>query len=99
MQYFSLMEHLMFSYDIYTDKLKIFMMGNQQQVNFYNGTLTDWEKTMITNGNIDEIYKNVFNMLCSDFRKGTKQFEHEFKMRIFEGNGLVPDKRKINYRF
>ncbi len=85
MQYFSLMEHLMFSYDIYTDKLKIFMMGNQQQVNFYNGTLTDWEKTMITNGNIDEIYKNVFNMLCSDFRKGTKQFEHEFKMRIFEG--------------
>ena len=44
MQYFSLMEHLMFSYDIYTDKLKIFMMGNQQQVNFYNGTLTDWEK-------------------------------------------------------
>ena len=57
---------------------------------------------MITNGNIDEIYKNVFNMLCCDFRKGTKQFEHEFKMRIFEGtkgNGLVPDKRKINYRF
>ncbi len=85
MQYFSLMEYLMFSYDIHTDKLKIFMMGNQQQVNFYNGTLTDWEKTMIANGNINEIYKNVFNMFCSDFRKGTKHFEHEFKMRIFEG--------------
>lgn len=85
MQYFSLVEYLTFSYDIHTDKLKIFMTGNQQQVNFYNGTLTDWEKTMIANGNINEIYKNVFNMFCSNFRKGTKQFEHEFKMRIFEG--------------
>ncbi len=23
-------------------------------------------------------------MLCCDFRKGTKQFEHEFKMRILK---------------
>jgi len=88
-QYFSLMEYLMFSYDISTDKLKIFMMGNQQQVNFYNGTLTDWEKTMIANGNVDEISKYVFISLCSDFRKGTKSFEHEFKMRIFEGTATM----------
>lgn len=39
MEYFSLMEYLMFSYDVSTDRLRIFMMESHQQVDFYRGTL------------------------------------------------------------
>lgn len=35
MEYFSLMEYLMFSYDVSTDRLRIFMMESHQQVDFY----------------------------------------------------------------
>lgn len=86
MEYFSLMEYLMFSYDVFTDRLRIFMIGSNQQVNFYNGTLADWRSTMLTNGNVDDVTRNIFDGLCDDFLNGNEVFEREFKMKIFENS-------------
>lgn len=86
MEYFSLMEYLMFSYDVFTDRLRIFMMGSSQQVNFYNGTLADWRSTMLANGNVDDVTRNIFDNLCDDFSGGSEVFEREFKMKIFENS-------------
>ncbi len=84
MEYFSLMEYLMFSYDVNTDKLKIFMMGSHQQVNFYNGTLTNWKDSKLANKDIDTNSIQVFEELCNDFTEGSAAFERELKMRLFE---------------
>jgi len=80
-EYFSLIEQLMFSYDVNTDRLRIFMMGSHQQVNFYNGTLDNWKSEKLSDGYVDKQSINVFEHLCSDFKNGEINFEHELKMR------------------
>ena len=86
MEYFSLMEYLMFSYDVSTDRLRIFMMDGHQQVDFYRGTLADWRRTMLANGNVYGVTRNIFDSFCDDFANGTEIFEREFKMKIFENS-------------
>lgn len=81
MEYLSLMEHLLFSCDARTGKLRIFMMGSHQQVDFYNGTLEDWRQSKLEKGEVDDGSRNVFEQLCEDF-KGTEIFEHEIRMRL-----------------
>lgn len=84
MEYFSLMEYLMFSYDVHTDKLKIFMMGSHQQINFYNGTLVNWKASKLANKDIDVNSQRVFEELCNNFVTGAASFEQELKMCLFE---------------
>lgn len=81
-EYFSLIEQLMFSYDVNTDRLCIFMMGSHQQMNFYEGTLDNWKREKLSNGYIDEKSINVFEHLCSDFQSGEENFEYELKMKV-----------------
>jgi diguanylate cyclase (GGDEF)-like protein len=81
-EYFSLMEYLMVSYDVHTDKLRIFMVGSHQQVNFYHGTLTNFKNDKIVNKEVDYKYISVFERLCDDFYHGTPSFEHELKMKL-----------------
>lgn len=83
-EYFSLMEYLMISYDIDTDELKIFMLGSHEQINFYNGTLSEWCENKINNGDVDEKSMEAFNLLCDDFRNGTMSFKRELKMNFFD---------------
>lgn len=82
-QYFSLMEHFMLSYDISSDKLRIFIMGNQQKINMYNGTLSDWKDKKIVNQDLDSKYSMTFDNLCDSLTGGDKVFEYELKMRFF----------------
>lgn len=84
MEYFGLMECLLFSYDCSTDRLKIFMMGSHQQVNFYNGTLSNWKENKLANEDVDSNSIRVFEQLCYDFHNGCPSFEQELKMRLFE---------------
>ncbi len=83
-EYFSLMEYLMISYDIETDELKIFMLGSHEQINFYNGTLSEWRDSKLKNGDIDEKSIPVFKEMCDDFKNGTMSFKRELKMRFFD---------------
>lgn len=84
MEYFGLMECLMFSYDCSTDRLRIFMTGSHQQVNFYNGTLTNWKMNKLANNDVDANCVRIFKQMCYDFTTGRTTFEQELKMRLFE---------------
>lgn len=84
MEYFSLMEYLMFSYDVESDRLKIFMRGSHQQINFYNGTLKNWSESKIANEEVDAKSINTFRQLCMDIKSGKEKFEYEFKMMVLE---------------
>ena len=86
MEYFSLMEHLLCSYDVSTGKLRIFMTGSHQQVNFYSGTLENWKLAKLINKDVDSKCIHVFEHLCEDFATGAVSFEHELKMSMFEDN-------------
>jgi len=81
-EYFSLMESLMMSYDIDTDRLKIFMLGGHQQMNFYSGTLADWKSYKLESGAVDSKCISEFNKLCEDFQLGTMTFEHELNISL-----------------
>lgn len=80
MEYFGLMEQLMFSYDVFSGKLRIFMMGSHQQVNFYNGTLENWRSSKLANNEVDVKSLNTFEQLCEDMKCGVDNFEHEVNM-------------------
>lgn len=84
MEYFSLMEQLMFSYDVSSGKLRIFMMGSHQQVNFYNGTLENWKQSKLANNEVDVKSLNTFEQLCEDIRCGVDNFEHELNMYVLD---------------
>lgn len=86
MEYFSLMEHLLFSYDVTTGKLRIFMTGSHQHINFYSGTLDNWKQEKLANNDVDVKSRNAFEKLCSDLEAGQAYFEHELKIRILECN-------------
>ncbi len=88
-EYFSLIEQLMFSYDVNTDRLRIFMLGSHQQVNFYNGTFDNWKSEKLSDGYVDKQSINVFEHLCSDFKNGEANFEHELKMRVVEDSSRM----------
>ena len=81
--YFSLMEYFMLSYDIQSDKFVIFMMANQQKVNLYNGTLSDWKKNKISDKDIDNKDVLLFENMCESFTNGDKTFEYEIKIKLF----------------
>ena len=69
-EYFSLMEYLMISYDIDTDELKIFMLGSHEQINFYNGTLSEWCENKINNGDVYEVWKHLtFCVMISEMER------------------------------
>lgn len=84
MEYFSLMEQLMFSYDVLSGKLRIFMIGSHQQINFYNGTLDNWKQSKLANNEIDGKSINTFSQLCEDMKCGVDNFEHELNMIVLE---------------
>ena len=87
--YFSLMEYFMVSYEIETDNFKIFMMANQQKINLYNGTLSDWKKSKISNKDIDSNDVSLFEKSCESFTNGDKTFEYEMKIKLFiEDDGM-----------
>lgn len=90
-EYFSLMEYFMISYDIESDQFKIFMMANQQKINLYNGTLSDWKHKKISNNDFDSKDVSVFENLCNSFTNGDKTFEYEMKIR------LLPDDNNIDW--
>jgi len=81
--YFSLMEYFMLSYDIQSDKFVIFMMANQQKINLYNGTLSDWKNNKISDKDIDNKDIPLFENLCESFTNGDKTFEYEIKIKLF----------------
>ena len=88
-EYFSLMEYFMVSYDIKSDNFKIFMMANQQKINLYNGTLSDWKKSKISNKDADSKDIPLFEKSCESFANGDKTFEYEIKIKLFpEDDGM-----------
>jgi len=82
-EYFSLMEYFMVSYNVETDKFIIFMMTNQQKINLYNGTLSDWKTSKISNKDIDSEDIPLFKKSCESFTNGDKTFEYEMKIKLF----------------
>lgn len=83
-EYFSLMEYFMLSYDIESDQFKIFMMANQQKINLYNGTLSDWKHKKISNNDFDSKDAPIFENLCNSFKNGNKTFEYQLNIRLFQ---------------
>jgi len=81
-EYFSLMEYFMISYDIKSDKFIMFMMANQQRINLYNGTLSEWKKNKITNKDLDSKDILLFEKCCESFTNGDKTFEYEMKIKL-----------------
>jgi len=82
-EYFSLMEYFMISYDIESDEFTIFMMANQQRINLYCGTLSDWKNSKISNKDIDSEDVPLFEKSCASFVNGDKTFEYEMKIKLF----------------
>lgn len=83
-EYFGLFENLLFSYDVDSGKLRIFMMGSHQQINFYNGTLENWKESKLANDDIDIKSLNAFEQLYQDISTGAQSFTHELRMRMLE---------------
>ncbi|MGN0317164.1 MAG: GGDEF domain-containing protein [Lachnospira sp.] len=81
-EYLSLMENMFFSYDIDDDNLRIFIIGDVQQLTLYNGTLGNWKNSKLEAGAVDEKFIEEFDGLCEAFAKGEVTFFREIQMSI-----------------
>ncbi len=88
-EYFSLMESFMVSYDPESDLFKIFMIGSQQKVNLYNGTLTYWKNKKIDNQDFGKDEMPAFERLCNSFANSDKSFKCEINIRLFPEDSSV----------
>lgn len=80
--YLGLLDGIMFSYDMDTCGLDIFMNSGGQRIYMYQGTLSSWKEDLL-DGKVDEEYVSAFNSFCADIEAGKKNFKYEIKTKAF----------------
>lgn len=86
--YLDMMNGILFSYEIATGQVSIFMHNGGQQLTLFSGSLDKWKEDML-DGKLDKEYEAVFSGLCRDLELKrssftcslrTNRFSHDNKM-------------------
>lgn len=73
---------LAFEYSFETKRIRIFMFDSCREVFLIDELLDRWQENCIASGYITSRYTDIFERLCTDIRKGTYRFDHEFETSL-----------------
>ena len=80
--YLDILDELFFKYDIDKDLFSLFIGGEKQRMDLYEGSLAGWEDFLVQKGAFGERdkYRDVFDEMCGDLQQGTRHFTHEMQL-------------------
>ena len=80
--FLDLLNGILFSYDITTKEVSIFMRNGGQQVMLFSGSLEKWSADMLS-GKLDMEYAVAFTSLCRDLEMKRNNFTYRFRTSYF----------------
>lgn len=80
--YLDILDELFFKYDMNEDCFSLFIGGEKQRMDLFEGNLVEWEDYLEKKGAFadKDKYRDVFDEMCEDLRQGTRHFSHELQL-------------------
>lgn len=86
--FLDLMNGILFSYDIATKQVSVFMRNGGQQLTLFNGSLEKWKEDMF-DGKLDKEYEAAFSGLCRDLEMRRTSFSYSIRTSSFSYNNKM----------
>ena len=86
--FMDLLNGILFSYDVNTKEVSIFMHNGGQQVMLFSGSLEKWSADML-NGKLDMEYAVAFTTLCRDLEMKRSNFTYSFRTSCFSADNKM----------
>lgn len=83
--FLDLMSGILFSYDIATGQVSIFMCNHGQRLTLFSGSLEKWKEDML-DGKLDPEYEAAFANICRDLEMKRADFSHTIRTSSFSMN-------------
>ena len=83
--FLDLMNGLLFSYEVDTKQVSVFMRNGGQQLTLFSGSLEKWKEDML-DGKLDKEYESVFSGLCGDLEMKRNNFTYSFRTSSFSND-------------
>ena len=106
--YLDILDEMFFKYDVSADRFRLFIGGEKQRMDLFDGNLTEWEECLIKKGAFPEKskYRDVFDEMCDDLRQGVRHFSHELQLPnlihgdskelyLFKGKAVMDSKGEL----
>lgn len=86
--FMDLLNGILFSYEINTKEVSIFMRNGGQQIMLFSGSLEKWSTDMM-NGKLDMEYAVTFTSLCRDLEMKRANFSYSFRTSCFSNDNKM----------
>lgn len=86
--FLDLMNGILFSYEIDTKQICIFMRNGGQQLTLFFGSLEKWKEEML-GGKLDKESETAFSGLCRDLEMKRSSFSYHIKTSIFSNDNKM----------
>ena len=88
--YLDLMNGILFSYEVATGQISIFMRNGGQQLNLFSGSLDKWKEQML-GGKLDKEYETAFSGLCRDLEMKRSSFSCRIRTSSFSNSDKMEE--------
>lgn len=88
--YLDLMNGILFSYEMATGQMSIFMRNGGQQLNLFSGSLDKWKEQML-GGKLDKEYEAAFSGLCRDLEMKRASFSCRIRTSSFSNSDKMEE--------
>ena len=86
--FLDLMNGILFSYEIATKQVFIFMRSGGQQITLFSGSLEKWKEDML-GGKLDQEYEAAFSGLCRDLEMKRGGFSYSLRTSSFSNDNKM----------
>ena len=88
--FLDLMNGILFSYEITSGQVSIFMRNGGQQLTLFSGSLDKWKEDML-GGKLDKEYEAVFSGLCRDLEMKRSSFSYSIRTSSFSHDNKMEE--------
>ena len=88
--FLDLMNGILFSYEITSGQVSIFMRNGGQQLTLFSGSLDKWKEDML-DGKLDKEYEAVFSGLCRDLEMKRSSFSYSIRTSSFSHDNKMEE--------
>lgn len=88
--FLDLMNGILFSYEIDTKQVSIFMRNGGQQLTLFSGSLEKWKEDML-GGKLDKEYETAFSGLCRDLEMKRSGFSYRLRTSSFSADNKMEE--------
>ena len=86
--FLDMMNGILFSYEVASKHVSVFMRNGGQQLTLFSGSLDKWKEDML-NGKLDKEYEVAFSGLCRDLEMKRTSFSYNIRTSCFSNDNKM----------